>query len=98
MCANTQLCEEDHLDFVRYGQAFLLMRCLSNYLITKELNIHIVPVIIAGYFGGGPESSPFHLIHGRKYYLTKDSGRTKTTDNPLCYKDKKAQDYFKFIE
>ena len=56
-------------DFVKYANAFYIMRSLQSFLNEHHVNPQFSPVIFVGDFNSEPHGSATQLLMGQKYKI-----------------------------
>jgi len=68
--ANSHFEPSEKVDYVKYAQAFWMLKCIQDFYTTHQLKEEI-PLIITGDLNSVPNGSALHLLMGHQYDPTK---------------------------
>ena len=64
---NSHFDHNPNVDYVKYAQAFWLLKCIQDFYQLHQLDQNDVPLIVTGDLNSVPNGSSMHLLMGRKY-------------------------------
>jgi len=64
---NSHFDHNPNVDYVKYAQAFWLLKCIQDFYQLHHLDQNDVPLIVTGDLNSVPNGSSMHLLTGRKY-------------------------------
>ena len=67
MITNSHFEHNPNADYIKYAQAFWMLKCIQDFYEENELNQNDVPLIVTGDLNSVPHGSSMHLIMGYKY-------------------------------
>ena len=72
---NTHIHWNPKFDFVKYAQAFWLLKNISEFLTENNLSLDTTPLVSCGDFNSKANSAVYHMMMNKDYLITEKSGR-----------------------